>query len=172
MWHWPSIKCKKIRRLGHRGVWQNKNETMLNHKPQKMEMANKQNSTTTTTHSYLYVYRVTAGTAQIIGKKKKRINCWKRLAWVSTIQRERVAEGRTRRNLLAKKIQGTNRSGEGGRRACYVTQDLSYDCSRRGREKKKGEHSKWDGKTNRKITIGTHVNPSGFNSTKQASTTK
>ena len=39
-------------------------------------------------------------------------------------------------------MQSTNRSGEGGRRACYVTSDLSYDQER---EKKKGEDNKWDG---------------------------
>ena len=39
----------------------------------------------------------------------------------------RVGEGRKSRNLLAIKMQGTNRRGEGGRRACYVTPDLSHD---------------------------------------------
>ena len=41
-------------------------------------------------------------------------------------------------------MQGTNRSGEGGRRACYVIPDLSYD--QEGEGKKKGEDNKWDGK--------------------------
>ena len=40
-------------------------------------------------------------------------------------------------------MQGTSRSGEGGRRACYVTPDLSYD---RRERKKKCEDNKWDGK--------------------------
>ena len=39
----------------------------------------------------------------------------------------RVDEGKKSSNLLAMKKQGTNRSGEGGRRSCHVTQDLSYD---------------------------------------------
>ena len=39
----------------------------------------------------------------------------------------RVDERRKSLNLLAIKMQGTNRSGWGGRRACYVTPDLSYD---------------------------------------------
>ena len=38
------------------------------------------------------------------------------------IRRESTREERTEI-----KMQGTNRSGEGGRRACYVTPDLSYD---------------------------------------------
>ena len=37
----------------------------------------------------------------------------------------RVEEGRKSRNLLDIKAQGTNCSGEGGRRAGYVTPDLS-----------------------------------------------
>ena len=39
----------------------------------------------------------------------------------------RVDEGRKSWNLLAIKMQGTNRCGMGWRRACYVTPDLSYD---------------------------------------------
>ena len=38
----------------------------------------------------------------------------------------RVDERRKSYNLLAIKMQGTNRCGVGGRRACYVTPDLSY----------------------------------------------
>ena len=38
-------------------------------------------------------------------------------------------------------MQGTNRSEEGGRRACGATPDLSDDY---GEEEQKGENSKWD----------------------------
>ena len=38
-----------------------------------------------------------------------------------------VDEGRKSWNLIAIKMQRTNRGGKGGRRACYVTPDLSYD---------------------------------------------
>ena len=59
-------------------------------------------------------------------------------------------EGRKSSNLLAIKMQGTNCSGEGGIRACYVTSDLSHSCSKDyqvgGREQQKGEDNKWDGK--------------------------
>ena len=56
-----------------------------------------------------------------------------------------VDEGRKSCNLLAIKMQGTNRSVEGGERACYVTPDLRYDYVG-GREKKEGEDNKWYGK--------------------------
>ena len=39
----------------------------------------------------------------------------------------RVDEGRKGWNLLAIKVRYTNRSGQGGRRVCYVTPDLGYD---------------------------------------------
>ena len=41
-------------------------------------------------------------------------------------------------------MQGTNRSGEGGRRACYVTPDGS-ELRLGGREKNEGEDHEWDG---------------------------
>ena len=56
----------------------------------------------------------------------------------------RVDEGRKSCNFLAIKMQGMNRSGEGGRRACYGAPDLSYDLE--GEGKKKGEDHKWDDK--------------------------
>ena len=59
-------------------------------------------------------------------KEKKRIKCL-RARSVGKHNSTRVDEGRRRRNLLVIKIQGTNRSGERGGRACYVTPDLSYD---------------------------------------------
>ena len=51
---------------------------------------------------------------------------------------------KNRLNLLAIKMQGTNRSGEGGRRACYVTPDGS-ELRLGGREKNEGEDHEWDG---------------------------
>ena len=51
-------------------------------------------------------------------KWKKRINCWERLAWVSAIRRESTRE---------EKAEIFSRSGEEGRKAWYVTPDLSYD---------------------------------------------
>ena len=43
-------------------------------------------------------------------------------------------------------MQDKNRSGEGGRRACYVTRDLSYGYSTvRGRERKRKRDLKTNG---------------------------
>ena len=42
---------------------------------------------------------------------------------------------------------GTYRSGEGGRCACYVTPDLSYEEGESW--SKKGEDNKWDEKKNK-----------------------
>ena len=47
-------------------------------------------------------------------QKWKRANsCWECLAWVSTVRRRSTREERAE-NLLAIKMQGTNRTGEGG----------------------------------------------------------
>ena len=59
----------------------------------------------------------------------------------------RVDEGRAE-IFLAIKMQGTNRTGEGGRRACSVTPDLSYDWEEE--EKRKGEDNEWDEKKQNK----------------------
>ena len=55
-----------------------------------------------------------------------------------------VDEGRKRLILLAIKMQGTNRSEEGGKSLCCVTPDLSS----MERERKKGEDNNWDEKKN------------------------
>ena len=47
----------------------------------------------------------------------------------------RIDQGRKDSRLLVVKMQGTNRSGEGGRRACYVTPDLEVRLG--GREKRR-----------------------------------
>ena len=50
------------------------------------------------------------------------------VAWVLRKHNStRVGEGRKSQNLLAIKMKGTNRSGKWGKRAGYVTPDLSYD---------------------------------------------
>ena len=55
----------------------------------------------------------------------------------------RVDEGRKRLGLLAIKMQGTNRSGEGGEEPVLC---VSPDLSSMERERRKGEDSKWDEK--------------------------
>ena len=47
--------------------------------------------------------------------------------------------------MKKKKMQGTNRSGEGrGRKACHVTVDPSHDPEE-GERKKRAKLIKWDG---------------------------
>ena len=63
----------------------------------------------------------------------------------------RIDDGGKSRNILTKKMKGTNRSGEGGNepdmwpRICFTTGE-------REREKK-GEDSKWDGKKKTKLRV-------------------
>ena len=59
-------------------------------------------------------------------KRRKKKDQLLRAPSVGKHNSTRVDEGRKSSNIIAIKMQGTNRSGEGGRRACYVTPDLSY----------------------------------------------
>ena len=74
-----------------------------------------------------------------------RINFWEHLAWAGIFRRESTREARAE-VFSRDKLQGTNRSGAEGRRACLVTPDLSYDYYSCGSgTEKKGEENKWDG---------------------------
>ena len=53
----------------------------------------------------------------------------------ATTRLETTREERKGWSLVAIKIQGTKRSGEGGRRARYVTPDLSYDYVEKGEKR-------------------------------------
>ena len=68
--------------------------------------------------------------------KKKKKDELLRAPSVGRHNSTRVDEGGKSGNLLAIKMEGTNRSGEGWRRACYVTPDVS-DGDHYTRERKK-----------------------------------
>ena len=59
-----------------------------------------------------------------------------------------VDEGRNSSCLLAIKMEGTNRSGDGGEKSLRC--DPGSELRLGGREKKKGEYNKWDGKIRKK----------------------
>ena len=91
-----------------------------------------------------------------LAKKKKRMNCWERLAWVSTVRRKSTRE--ELKYFVAIKMKGTNLcSGEGGKEPAVWPR--IWVTARRKREKKKGEDNIWDGKTKRNKTPRQSIRP-------------
>ena len=72
-------------------------------------------------------------------QKKRRINCWERLSWVSTVRHESTREERaeifSRSNRKARTVVGRGEEEPAMWPRIWVTT---------GREKEKGEENRWD----------------------------